>query len=91
MQRKWKRLSAIATTQVSLEEGTLVRIIIGVKGSAGNFIDVYSGKDVNAPRISRIDSTTLFGAVEFHTEFHGGLTIDINTGGAADITVVWDS
>lgn len=71
----------------------LVRVVINTKGASSNVATIY---DSNATigknpenRIGTIDTTAQVGDIDYGLILHNGIFVDMHTGTAADITLVY--
>ena len=80
-----------ATTVVKSGAGFLNRVVINNAGASSNTITLYDNTAASGTLIGVIDSVEANGRLlEYGLDFKTGLTVVIETGTAADITVVFD-
>lgn len=73
------------------QAGTLHRVIINKKGSGGNVITLYDSTAASGTVIATIDTVNApGGSFEYDLDFSNGLAFNMNTGNAADITIIFD-
>lgn len=82
---------ANGVTTLKSSPGTLLRIVINKKGTGSNQVVIYDNIAASGAKIGTIDTPNVPGGhFEYDLDFNTGLTIDMNSGGAADITVIYD-
>ena len=70
--------------------GTLKRVVINTSGGTNNTLTLYDNTSAAAPVIATINTTAKGGSFEFDLDFSSGLTAELATSTAADLTIVYD-
>ena len=79
-----------STNVLKRSSGTLKRVVINTSGGTNNTLTLYDNTSAAAPVIATINTTAKGGAFEFDLDFSSGLTAELATGTAADLTIVYD-
>lgn len=93
----WKHLNANSASAVALAgvgqtaQVILRRVTINTAGAGGNTLTIYDSSDTSGTVVAVIDTTrgNVAGG-EYDITLTKGLAVVLNTGTAADVTVIWD-
>jgi len=83
------RVATNTTLLVRSGLGQLISVTINKKGLTGNTLKVYDGLDATGTLLADIDTTTALGTFLYDTIVATGIFVDMATGTAADVTIVF--
>lgn len=86
---KYSRQNTNTTGTLKSGKGVLKRVVIGVKGATANVLTLYDNTTASGTVIANIDTTVQPGDYDFDIVFDVGLSFQIATGTAADVTIVY--
>src|SRR3990167_8761714 len=78
--------SAAGTFLIKTGEGTLIRLIIGKKGSGASLLTLYDNISASGTIIAVVDLVNILSSVEFGIQFTIGLSINMSST-VGDLTI----